>query len=298
MRIVISGSSGLIGSWLVPDLVGAGDEVIRLVRNDDSGAMTAAERWSPARGELDPAVLSGADAVINLNGRSIAAGRWSRTVKQELRSSRLRSTETIVRAIGAADDPPPLLVNASAVGYYGDRGDEVLDESSAPGEGFLAELARDWETAASAATSIRTRVVLLRTGMVVGRGGALERMLLPFKLGAGGRIGSGNQWWSWIAMEDVIGAVRFALANPEVQGPINLASPNEVRCREFTNTLGDVLNRPTVLPLPAAAARLALGEMADALLLASTRARPAALERYGYEFRVPDLATAIRQAID
>jgi uncharacterized protein (TIGR01777 family) len=299
MRIVVSGASGLVGSWLVPDLVAAGHDVIRLVRGDRrSQPGSSAATWNPARGELDPATLSGADAVINLNGRSIADGRWSARVKQQLRSSRLQSTETLTRAIAAAALPPPLLVSASAVGYYGDRGDEVLDESSLPGSGFLADLARDWERAAAAAASDRTRVVLLRLGMVIGRGGALERMLLPFKLGLGGRIGSGDQWWPWIAMEDVIGAIRFVLDHPEVTGPLNLTSPDEVRCRDFTEALGGVLSRPTVLPLPAAAARLALGEMADALLLASARARPAALERYGYQFRVPELSRAIRQAID
>jgi uncharacterized protein (TIGR01777 family) len=299
MRIVISGSSGLVGSWLVPDLVAAGHQVVRLVRTEGAGQPgTSSAVWSPGRGELDAHILSGADAVINLNGRSIAEGRWSARVKEELRSSRLRSTETLTRAIAASSSPPTLLINASAVGYYGDRGDEVLDESSPPGTGFLADLTRDWEQAALAAQSDRTRVVLLRLGMVIGRGGALEKMLLPFKLGLGGRIGSGDQWWPWIAMEDVIGVVRFALDRPEVAGPLNLASPEELRCREFTDRLGDVLNRPTVLPLPAAAARLALGEMADALLLASTRARPAALQQHGYEFRVPDLAGAIRQAID
>ena len=299
MRVVISGSSGLIGSWLVPDLAAAGHQVVRLVRGEGAPQPgTDSAVWSPGRGELDPQILSGADAVINLNGRSIADGRWSARVKEELRSSRLRSTETLTRAIAASSSPPKLLINASAVGYYGDRGDEILDESSPPGDGFLAHLARDWEQAALAARSDRTRVVLLRLGMVIGRGGALEKMLLPFRLGLGGRIGSGDQWWPWIAMEDVIGVVRFALEQPEVAGPLNLASSDEVRCRDFTDRLGQVLNRPTVLPAPATAVRLALGEMADALLLASTRARPTALQRHGYQFRVPDLAAAIRQAID
>lgn len=299
MRIVISGASGLVGSWLVPDLVAAGHEVVRLVReSSEPDSTTPSSLWRPARGELDPDVVSGADAVINLNGRSIASSRWTSRVKEELRASRLRATETLTRAIAAAASPPPLLISASAVGYYGDRGDEVLDESSPPGAGFLSDLARDWEQAALAAEAGGTRVVLLRLGMVIGRGGAIERMLLPFKLGLGGRIGSGDQWWSWIAMEDVIGVVRFALDRSDVSGPLNLTSPELVRCRGFTDTLGDVLGRPTVMPLPAFASRLALGEMADALLLASTRARPAALERLGYQFRVPGLASAIRQAID
>ena len=298
MKIVISGSSGLVGRWLVPDLEAAGHQVVRLVRGEIRPGPPGVATWDPMRGELDSAVLSGADAVINLNGRSIGDSRWSARVKEELRSSRIRSTETLVRAITAAASPPPLLISASAVGYYGDRGEEVLDEGSPAGAGFLADLARDWERAALAAASGRTRVVLLRLAMVVGRGGALERMLLPFKLGAGGPIGSGRQWWPWIAMEDVIGVIRFLLEHPAAEGPLNLAAPQEVRCADFTKTLGRVLNRPSVLPLPAAAARLVMGEMADALLLASARVRPAALERMGYSFRIPDLDTAIRHAID
>ncbi len=297
MRIVISGSSGLIGRSLVSDLVAAGHQVVRLVRSPAAVNAGVAATWDPARGVLDPAVLSGAGAVINLNGRSIADGRWATAVKDELRDSRLGSTNTLVRAIAEAHDPPPLLVSASAVGYYGDRGEEVLDENSAPGAGFLADLARDWEDAALAASSDATRVVLLRLAMVIGRGGALERMLLPFKLGAGGPIGSGRQWWPWIAMEDILGVVRFVLDRPSVAGPLNLASPEEVRCAEFAKVLGGVLNRPSFMPLPAAAARLVLGEMADALLLASTRARPMALEDLGYQFRVPGLETAIRLAV-
>jgi uncharacterized protein (TIGR01777 family) len=298
MRIVISGSSGLVGRWLAPDLEAHGHQVVRLVRGEIQPGSAGVARWDPIRGELEPGVLSGADAVVNLNGRSIAAGRWTARVKADLRSSRIRSTETLARAIAGATAPPPLFISASAVGYYGDRGDEILDEGSPAGTGFLAELARDWESAALAADSTRTRVVLLRLAMVVGRGGALERMLLPFKLGAGGPIGSGRQWWPWIAMEDVVGIVRFLLEHPAARGPLNLAAPQEVRCADFARTLGRVLNRPSVLPLPAAAARLMLGEMADSLLLASARVRPAGLERLGYSFRVPELATAIRHAID
>ncbi len=298
MRIIISGSSGLVGRWLVPDLEADGHQVVRLVRGEVRPGTAGVARWDPSRGELDAGVLAGADAVINLNGRTIGEGRWTARLKEELRSSRLRSTETLARAIATVATPPPLLINASAVGYYGDRGEEVLDEGSPAGTGFLAELARDWERAALAAASGRTRVVLLRLAMVVGRGGALERMLLPFRLGAGGPIGSGRQWWPWIAMEDVIGVIRFLLDQPAAYGPLNLASPQEVRCADFAKALGRVLNRPSVLRLPAAAARLMMGEMADALLLASARVRPSALERLGYSFRVPELDTAIRHAID
>jgi hypothetical protein len=298
MKIIISGSSGLVGRWLVPDLEAAGHQVVRLVRGEVRPGTAGVATWDPARGGIDAGVLASVDAVINLNGRTIGEGRWTARLKEELRSSRIRSTETLAGAIATAATPPPLLINASAVGYYGDRGEEALDEDSPAGTGFLAELARDWERAALAAASDRTRVVLLRLAMVVGRGGALERMLLPFRLGAGGPIGSGRQWWPWIAMEDVIGVVRFLLEQPAVAGPLNLASPQEIRCADFTKTLGRVLNRPSLLRLPAPAARLMMGEMADALLLASARVRPAALTRLGYSFRVPDLDTAIRHAID
>jgi len=298
MRIVISGSSGLIGRWLVADLEAAGHEVVRLVRSGTKNQPSAGATWDPARGELDPEVLSDAGAVINLNGRNITDSRWSSAVKQELLSSRVESTRTIAAAITRTNPPPPLLINASAAGIYGDRGEEILAETSSPGRGFLADLARAWEEAAMAAASDRTRVVVLRIAMVMGRGGALQRMLLPFNLGVGGPIGSGKQWWPWIAMEDVIGVVRFALEDPEVRGPLNLAAPGEVTSRGFAKTLGGVLNRPSFMSLPAVAVRLAMGEMADALLLASTRARPVALQELGYEFRVPDLASAIRHAID
>jgi len=297
MRIVVSGSSGLIGQALVTDLQARGHQVVRLVRSPVSINSGSAATWDPANGTLDPAVLDGAGAVINLNGRAIADGRWSPKVKTKLRDSRLDSTTTLADAIAASTDPPQLLINASAVGYYGDRGEVVLDESAPPGHGFLADLARDWENAALAAASDATRIVLLRLAMVVGRGGALERMLLPFKLGAGGPMGSGRQWWPWIAMDDITGVVRFVLERQSVEGPLNLASPEEVRCVDFAKTLGGVLNRPSFMPLPAAAARLVMGEMADALLLASTRARPKALQDLGYEFQTPDLATAIRNAI-
>ena len=297
-KIVVSGASGLVGRRLTSDLEAAGHDVVRLVRTDAAAAEGGARWWNPALGELDPGILAGADAVINLNGRNIGDSRWTPSVKEELGSSRLLATRTLAGAIANADPRPPLLINASASGYYGDRGDEILDEESPPGSGFLADLCRQWEAEAQAAASSHTRVVRLRLAMIIGRGGALNRMLTPFKLGAGGPIGTGKQWWSWIAMEDVIGVIRHALETPSVSGPLNLASPQEVTSRDFARILGGVLKRPSIMTLPAFAARLALGEMADALLLASTRLRPAALERLGYEFRAPDLATAIRSAID
>jgi uncharacterized protein (TIGR01777 family) len=298
MKAVISGASGLIGRRLAADLEATGIRVLRLIRVLGSTERQGTVPWDPTTGELDPAVLVGTDVVINLNGRNVGEGRWTSAVKDELRSSRLQPTRTLVDAICRADPPPKLLINASAIGYYGDRGEETLEESAAPGSGFLAELSSAWEEAAAAARSAGTRVVMLRLGMVVGRGGALAKMLTPFKLGLGGPIGSGKQWWSWVSIEDVIGTTRFAIARPEVTGPINVVSPQPLRCRDFARTLGQVLRRPAVLPMPAPMARLALGEMADALLLASANVRPAALERLGFSFRVPSLEQAIQRAVD
>ena len=296
MKIVVSVSSGLVGSALVPSLEAAGHEVIRLVRTS-TGKTPGEAVWNPAAGTLDPAVIDGADAVINLNGRSIAEGRWNSTVKGELRSSRLDSTGTLAQSIGNSQNPPRLLINASAVGYYGDRGDEALDEGSAIGAGFLAELSRDWEKAALAARSERTRVALLRLGVVVAREGALGKMLTPFKLGLGGPIGSGRQFWPWIGIEDVCGIIDFILGHEEIEGPVNAVAPQELRCSEFARTLGKVLSRPAFLPMPAFAARLALGEMAESLLLASQRVRPKVLEDHGYAFKRPSLEEAIRSAL-
>lgn len=296
MKIIISGASGLVGSALISDLEKKGHSVVRLVRpprQPDRGEAA----WNPGEGILEPPILSGANAVINLNGRSIGGSRWNAEVKEELRRSRLDSTNTIAAAIAACEEPPGLLINASAVGYYGDRGDEVLDEGSAPGTGFLADLARDWERAALAAASDRTRVVLLRLGMVVADGGALEKMLTPFKLGLGGPIGSGRQFWPWVGLADVLGVIRFALENASISGALNVVAPQETRCADFTSTLGAVLRRPAFLPMPAFAARMALGEMADALLLSSQRVRPRVLEQKGYQFEHPTLEPAIRRAL-
>ncbi len=297
MKIVISGASGLVGNALCSGLAAEGHGILRLVRQQSSLG-TGEVEWDPASGKLDPAVIAGADAVVNLNGRNVGDGRWNARVKRELYASRLAATRTVVQAVASAAPAPPLLVNASATGFYGDRGEEILDESSSAGDGFLCDLCRDWEAAALAARSDRTRVICLRMGMVVAGGGALARMLLPFRLGLGGPIGSGRQFWPWVAMDDVLGVVRFALANDKLTGPVNLVSPEECRCTEFTRTLGRVLHRPAALPAPAFTVRLALGEMADALLLASLRVRPRALEEAGYQFTTPHLEDAIRRALD
>jgi uncharacterized protein (TIGR01777 family) len=296
MKVIISGASGLVGSALVPDLTNRGHEVVRLVRPPRRPSPDEAI-WDPAIGDLEPSVLDGADVVINLNGRSIGQGRWSPRVKDELRSSRIDATKTIAAAIARCERPPSLLINASAVGLYGDRGEEVLDENSPAGAGFLADLSRDWEKAAAAAASDATRVVLLRFGMIIADGGALEKMLLPFKLGLGGPIGSGRQFWPWVAMADVLGVIRHTMEDRDLSGPVNVVAPQETRCSEFTLILGSVLHRPAVIPAPGFAVRLALGEMADALLLASQRVRPKTLQQHGYEFEKPKLADAIRAAL-
>lgn len=297
MRIVVSGASGLVGSALVRELTAEGHQVVRLVRDPGAAESADAEHWSPSSGELDPRVLSGADAVVNLNGRSIGAGRWTADVKRELWSSRIDSTRTLVTAIGRADLPPKVLVNASATGFYGDRGEELLDEGSPRGEGFLAELCAAWEEEAAAAASPGTREVRVRLGMVVADGGALEKMLLPFRLGLGGPIGSGRQFWPWVGLADAVGAIRLAVGDPALSGPVNVVSPEPTRCRAFTSALGRVLNRPTVLPAPAFAVRLALGEMAEALLLASTRVAPGVLNRAGMRFVDPRPEDAFRRAL-
>lgn len=291
MRIIISGASGFVGTALAGQLRRRGFEVTALVRRTPSDPGAEAF-WDPARGELDAGVVSGADAIINLNGRSISQGRWTTRVKDELRSSRLDATRTIIAAIGRAASPPPLLINASATGFYGDRGDEALDEDSSPGTGFLADLARDWEAAALEARSDTTRVVLIRLGMILGNGGALGKMLTPFKLGFGGPMGSGRQWWPWIAMDDVLGAVGHVLDHRGIRGPVNLVAPDAVTSKGFARSLGEHLGIPAIVPAPAFAVRLALGEMADALLLSSTRATPKVLEESGYRFKAPTLARA------
>jgi hypothetical protein len=296
MKIIISGASGLVGQALTASLARQGHEIVRLVRSAKPRGEDEAS-WNPTKGLLDPEAIDGADAVINLNGRNIGAGRWTAAVKNELRTSRLDATRTLVQAIGRCEQPPRVLINASATGFYGERGDDEVDEQANAGDGFLAELARDWETAALEAESETTRVVLLRFGMILADDGALKKMLTPFKLGAGGPIGSGRQYWPWIDIDDVCGITNFVLEQDHLNGPINAVAPEQVRCKQFTSTLGRVLGRPAIVPLPAFAARLALGEMADGLLLASTRVRPAVLENAGYTFRSPDLESALTRIL-
>jgi uncharacterized protein (TIGR01777 family) len=310
MKILVTGSTGLVGKALVAELVKDGHSVCRLVRpgtnvNDDAGGFNVA--WNPATGELGGAAV-GADAVVNLAGASIADGRWTEKRKAVLRMSRVDVTRALMEALGKMSAKPTVLISASAIGYYGDRGDEVLDEQSAAGKDFLAGIAKDWEAEALKAQDWRTRVVLARFGIILSKeGGALPKMVTPFKFGVGGRLGSGKQWMSWIALEDVVGILKLCLERTPIQGAVNFAplsgvvnvvSPEPVTNAEFTRELAKALHRPAILPAPAFGLRLALGrEMANALLMASQRVVPKKLLAANYTFALPALGPALAQIL-
>ncbi len=302
MNVLVSGATGLLGSALSAELRGMGHNVTALSRSRPSSEGVI--RWDPSRGQLDLARLEGMDAVVHLAGESIAEGRWTAEKKRRILESRQQGTRLLAESVASLPTPPRVMVSASAVGYYGDRGNELLREESAPGpegdEGaaFLVRVCRQWEAAADPAREAGIRVVHPRIGVVLSTGGgALGKTLPIFKVGAGGKIGSGRQWWSWVALDDVVGAMIHALTNEGVEGPVNVGAPNPLANAEYTKTLGQVLNRPTLFPLPAPAARLALGEVADALLLASQRMEPAKLKETGYEFRHPELEGALRHLL-
>ena len=296
MNVLMTGSSGLIGSPLMSFLGGRGHQVRRLFRRPT--AEVNATFWNPADGTFADGAFDGIDAVVHLAGENIAGGRWTAARKDRIRTSRIDGTRRLCEGLASLQSPPKVLVAASAVGFYGDRADEMLDESSAPGTGFLPEVCRDWEEATAPARDRGIRVVLLRTGILLSpRGGALAKMLPPFRLGVGGVLGSGNQYMSWIALDDMLGIVLHVITDGSIRGPVNAVAPNAVTNREFTKTLGTVLHRPTVFPVPGFAARLVFGEMAEALLLASTRVEPAVLRSTKFEFAYPDLESALRHVL-
>jgi len=295
VNIAISGSHGFVGSAVTETLWGAGHQVTPIVRGES--AVETGIAWSAETGYVDAAKLDGIEAVVHLAGESIN-GRWTPEKKALIRESRVKGTRVLSEALAQLAKPPQVLVCASAVGYYGDRGDELMHEENEPGGGFLAGVVREWEAATEAAAKKGIRVVNLRIGVVLGAGGgALAAMLTPFKMGVGGRVGSGRQYMSWIALDDVVGAVEHALATESLRGPVNVVSPNPARNLEFTKALGRVLWRLTIFPLPAFVVKLVFGQMGQELLLEGQRVDSAKLAASGYTFRYPELESALRRAV-
>ena len=293
MKILISGSHGLVGTALIKKLEEAGHEVFRLVRYYPTSE--AEIEWSPDRYSIALSRIEGFDAVVNLAGESIAEGRWTDEKKRRIRESRVKGTKLLGDALANLTNSPKTFICASAIGYYGNRGDEILTESSSPGNDFLSQVCVEWEEATALATEKGIRVVNARFGVVLDpNGGALAKMLPPFRLGLGGKIGNGKQWMSWIALDDVVGGIEFALANDSLKGPVNFVAPVPVTNAEFTKALGKALSRPTIFPIPAFGVRLAFGEMADALLLASQRVEPERLKETGYTFKHAQLEGVAR----
>jgi uncharacterized protein (TIGR01777 family) len=296
VRIAISGASGLVGSALVPFLQEAGHEVVRLVRGTPRGADE--HRWSPETGIADVAAMTPLDAVVHLAGESVAGGRWTPAFKARIRDSRIGPTRALAQSLADAPTPPRVLISASAMGFYGNRGEELLTEASPRGEGFLAEVCEAWEAAAEPARAAGIRVVHPRFGIILdAHGGALGKMLVPLRLGLGGRLGPGTQHWSWVGIADVLGALLFAVTNDRVRGAINVAAPHAETNAAFTQILARVLGRPAVMPVPSLVLKAVIGEMAQAELLSSKRVFPAALQHAGYEFRHPRLEEALRDTL-
>lgn len=303
MRILVSGSTGFLGTSLIDTLEREGHSIARLVRPGTSqptpaGGSAQTVAWDPVAGAFDAGAADGADALVHLAGASIAGGRWSASRKNLLRTSRVEATRHLMGALAKLRQPPPVIVAASAIGYYGNRGDETLTEASAPGGDFLAKLCREWEAETARGAEFGARVVSLRFGIILAaHGGALPRMLTPFRMGVGGRLGTGRQWMSWLTLGEAVRMIQFALASSGLAGPVNAVTPNPVRNSEFTKILAKTLHRPAVFPAPAFALRLALGEMADALLLSSQKVVPAKLLDAGYQFLQPDLADGLMNVL-
>jgi len=297
LRIIVSGSHGLVGKALIKALEADGHEIYRLVRYAPHSEKEI--EWSPDRYSIAISRIEGFDAVFHLAGESIASGRWNEEKKRKIRESRTKGTKLLADALANLSAPPKTLVSASAIGYYGDRGDELLTETSPPGKDFLADVCIEWEKATEHARAKGVRVVNTRFGIILDKeGGALAKMLTPFRMGIGGRIGDGKQWMSWIALDDVIAALQFVLNDESMNSPVNFVAPNPVRNAEFTKTLGSVLSRPTIFPIPEFGVRLAFGEMADALLLSSQRASASRLQAAGFAFNYPQLLTALKHVLE
>ncbi|CAN5684199.1 hypothetical protein BH24ACT22_BH24ACT22_13360 [soil metagenome] len=295
MRILVSGATGLVGSALSKELEDKGHSVTVLSRSKPSSDDTV--RWDPSRGQIDASRLEGLDMVVHLAGENIV-GRWTEEKKQKILYSRVQGTRLLAETIAGLSEKPHAMICASAVGYYGDRGNELRREESAPGDTFRAEVVKEWEAAAEPANEAGIRLANLRFGIVLSQeGGALGTTLPLFKLGGGGKVGNGRQWWSWVALDDVAGALVHALENDSVEGPVNVVAPNPMTNAEYTKVLGNVLNRPTFFPAPAPALRAVLGEVADELLLASARVEPAKLRETDYDFRCPELEGALRHLL-
>ena len=293
--VAITGASGMIGAALARALAAGGLRVLRIGRRPGAGSDLL---WDPAAGRIDAASLEGVDAVVHLAGESIASGRWTRERKLRIRESRTQGTTLLARALAALDRKPQVLVSVSAVGIYGDRGDELLTDTSAPGTGFLPDVARAWEASADPAREAGIRVAHPRLAAVLSRsGGVLGRLLLPFRLGLGGPIGRGAQWMPLVSLDDAIGAIRHLIDSPGLSGPFNVSLPAPVTNREFSAALGRALHRPAILPVPPAALRLAYGALADELLIASAKVVPAGLEAAGYRFQHPDIDSALQAAL-
>lgn len=295
MKIMVTGASGLVGTQLVSLLKQSGHEVITLTRR---APRSASERQWDFTGPVPTGTLAGIEAIIHLAGENIGEGRWTAAKKQRIRDSRVTGTRLLAEAAAASGGAVKTFVSASAIGFYGNRGDEELTEDSAPGTGFLPDVCREWEAAATPAKEAGLRVVHVRLGVVLSHaGGALAKMLFPFKMCVGGNVGSGQQYWSWLTVADAARIFAFAVQNPDLHGPINAVSPQPVTNAEFTKALGRVLHRPTIFPLPAFMARLVLGEMADDLILGSTRVIPTRLQAAGYPFHNPEIEAALAASI-
>ena len=295
MKILVSGSHGLVGKALVKLLTSDGHEVARLVRHQPNAGEVL---WDPEQNRVDTASLEGHDAVVHLAGESIASGRWTSEKKRAIRESRVKGTLLLSEALARLSRQPSVFLCASAIGYYGDRGDELLTETSSPGNNFLAKVCIEWEAAAKPAVEKGIRTVHTRFGIILDdEGGALDKMLTPFRMGIGGKVGDGRQWMSWIALDDVVNGLKFLMEPTSTSGPVNFVAPNPVTNAEFTKTLGRVLSRPTLFPMPAFAARLVFGEMADALLLSGQRVEPSVLKGKGYKFRWSTLESALRHIL-